>query len=184
MMFYTNQEKETMPSNTYLPTTWYDPRAEVRPSSIQGVGMFASRSIHEGEIVVRIGGTVMTEEEFRGYIAAVSRYNAVQIGEETHLVDILTTWGGMNHSCDANLWMRDEVTVVARRDIAAGEELTQDYALYTTSPTWTIKPCRCGTSVCRQVVTGSDWQLSLVQERYRDHFSPFLNERIRRLRER
>jgi hypothetical protein len=41
-MFYTDQEKETMPSNTYLPTTCYDPRAEVRPSSIHGMGMFAS----------------------------------------------------------------------------------------------------------------------------------------------
>lgn len=179
-MFNTDQEKETMPSNNYLSTTWYDPRAEVRPSSIQGVGMFASQPIHEGEIVVIIGGTVMTEEQFRGYIPAVSRYNAVQIGEEMHLVDIHTALGGMNHSCDANLWMRDEVTVVARRDIAAGEELTQDYALYTTSPTWIMKQCRCGTPACRQVVTGSDWRLPVVQERYRDHFSPFLNERIRR----
>ncbi|HLJ36203.1 MAG TPA: SET domain-containing protein-lysine N-methyltransferase, partial [Ktedonobacteraceae bacterium] len=137
--------------------------------------------IHEGEVVVRIGGTVMTEEEFRAYILTVSRYNAVQIGEETHLVDTPTALGGMNHSCDANLWMSDEVTVVARRDIAVDEELTQDYALYTTASTWAIKPCRCGTPVCRQVVTGSDWQLPVVQARYRGHFSPFLNERIRRL---
>ncbi len=172
-----------MPSNTYLSTTWYDPRVEVRPSLIHGMGMFASQPIQEGEIVVRIGGTVMTEEEFRAYISTVSRYNAVQIGEETHLVDVPTALGGMNHSCDANVWMRDEVAVVARRNIAAGEELTQDYALYTTSPTWTIKPCRCGTPVCRQVITGNDWQRPDVQERYRDHFSPFLNERIRRLRQ-
>ncbi len=172
-----------MPSNKYLSTTWYDPRVEVRHSSIHGMGMFASQPIHEGEIVVRIGGAVMTEVEFRGYISTVSRYNAVQIGEETHLVDVPTALGGMNHSCDANLWMRDEVTVVARRDIAAGEELAQDYALYTTSLTWTMKPCLCGTPVCRLVITGSDWQRPDVQERYRDHFSPFLNERIRRLRE-
>jgi len=172
-----------MPSNTYLSTTWYDPRVEVRPSSIHEMGMFASQSIPEGAIVVRIGGAVMTEEEFRAYTSTVSRYNAVQIGEETHLVDVPTASGGMNHSCDANLWMRDEAAVVARRDIASGEELTQEYALYTTSPTWTIKPCRCGAPVCRQVITGNDWQRSDVQERYRDHFSPFLNERIRRLRE-
>ena len=143
--------------------------------------MFASQSIHAGEVVVKIGGTVMTEEDFQASITTVPRYNAVQIGEGLHLVDVPTSPGGMNHSCDANLWMRDEVTVVARRDIAAGEELTQDYALYTTSPTWSMKPCRCGTPVCRRVITGNDWQLPAVQERYRDHFSPFLNERIRRL---
>ncbi len=171
-----------MPSNTYLPATWYDPRAEVRPSSIHGMGMFARQPIPEGEIVVRMGGTVMTEGEFRAYIATVSRYNAVQIGEETHLVEVPTAVGGMNHSCDANLWMSDEVTVVARRDIAAGEELTQDYALYTASPTWTLKPCRCGIPMCRHRITGNDWRRSDVQERYRDHFSTFLNERIRHLR--
>jgi hypothetical protein len=169
-----------MPSNRYLPTTWYDPRVEVRPSSIHGMGMVASQPVHEGEIVVRIGGTVMTEEEFQTYTSTVPRYNAVQIGEKIHLVDIPTALGGMNHSCDANLWMQDEVTLVARRDIVIGEELTQDYALYTTSPTWTIKPCRCGMPVCRQVITGNDWQRRDVQERYRGHFSPFLNERIRR----
>jgi hypothetical protein len=49
-MFHTDQEKESMPSNNYLPTTWYDPRAEVRRSSIQGMGMFASQPIHQGEI--------------------------------------------------------------------------------------------------------------------------------------
>ncbi len=168
---------------TYLPTTWYDPRVEIRSSSVQGNGMFATQPIHEGEVVVRIGGTVMMEEEFRAYIATVPRYNAVQIGEGLHLVDIPTSPGGMNHSCDANLWMRDEVTVVARRDIAAGEELTQDYALYTTSPTWSMRPCRCGAPACRQEITGNDWQLPDVQERYRDHFSPFINERIRRLYE-
>jgi hypothetical protein len=77
--------------------------------------------------------------------------------------------------------MDDEVTVVARREIAAGEELTQDYSLYTTNRAWTIQPCRCGSPLCRQVVTGADWQRADVQERYRDHFSPFINERIRRL---
>ena len=164
----------------YLPTTWYDPRVEVRPSSIEGNGMFARQPIQEGEIVVIIGGTVMTEEEFQAYVQTVTRYNAVQIGEGMHLVDLPTSPGGMNHSCDANLWMRDEVTVVARRDISAGEELTQDYAFYTTNPEWIMKPCRCGSSVCGQVVTGNDWQRAHVQERYRGHFSPFINERIRR----
>lgn len=171
-----------MPSNAYPSTTYYDPRVEVRPSAIGGMGMFANQPIAEGEIVVRIGGRVMTEEEFQAYISTVARYNAVQIGEGMHLVDAPTALGGMNHSCDANLWMRDEVTVVARRDIAAGEELTQDYAFYTTSPSWTLKPCRCGTPACRQVITGDDWQRPDVQDRYRHHFSPFLNERIRRLR--
>src|SRR5260370_12788689 len=170
-----------MTLSKYLSQTWYDPRAEIRSYLIQGNVMFASQPIHEGEIVVIIGGTVMTEEEFRAFIPTVSSFNAVQIGEDSHLVDISTAPGGMNHSCDANLWMRDEVKVISRREIAAGDELTPEYALYTTSSAWTMKPCCCGTLVCRQAVTGADWQRADVQERYRDHFSPFINERIRHL---
>jgi hypothetical protein len=88
--------------------------------------------------------------------------------------------GGMNHSCDSNLWMSDEVTFVARKAIAVDEEVTVDYALFTTLPHWVLEqPCCCGSPVCRQTVSGSDWQRKDVRERYRDHFSPFINERIR-----
>lgn len=95
-----------MPSSDYLPTTWYDQRAEIRPSSIQGNGMVAAALINEGETVVVIGGTVLTTEQFQAFTATVSRYNAVQIGEDAHLVDLPTSPGGMNHSCNSNLWMR------------------------------------------------------------------------------
>lgn len=171
-------KREILLQNNYLSTTWYDPRIEIHPSPIQGNGMFATQPICEGEVVVVIGGTVMSDAEFRAFIKTVTRFNAIQIAEDVHLIDMPTSPGGMNHSCDANLWMHDEVTVVARRDIAAGEELTQDYALYTANPDWVLTPCQCDSPLCRHVVTGNDWKRPDVQERYRSHFSPFLNERI------
>ena len=51
-----------------------------------------------------------------------------------------------NHSCDANLGMRGEITFVAMRDIAAGEELTYDYYLYDGDDE---APCYCGSKDCR-----------------------------------
>lgn len=171
-----------MPARNYLPTTWYDPRAEIRPSHIQGNGMFAARPIDEGETVVVIGGTILTTIQFQEFTATATRYNAIQIGEDAHLVDLPTAPGGMNHACDSNLWMQDEVTIVARRTIPAGEELTIDYALQSGLPTDLLgELCRCGSPVCRRVITGDDWQLKEVQERYQGHFSPFLNECIRSL---
>ena len=168
----------------YLSKTWYNPRLEIRPSPSQGNGMFATQAIQEGEIIVINGGTVLTDAEFQAYNANLSRYNAIQIGEDAHMVEIYPTLdeliGGMNHSCVSNLWMSDEVTFVARRAIVAGEEVTVDYALFTTISHWVLEqPCRCGSPACRQTVSGSDWQRKDVQERYRDHFSPFINERIR-----
>ena len=167
-----------MSQKNYLPTTWYASYIEICPSPIQGNGMFTNRQVAKGEVVVIIGGMVMSEAEFQAFIKTVTRFNAIQIAENMHLVDTPASPGGMNHSCDANLWMRDEVTVVARRDIAKGEELTQDYALYTANPDWILSPCNCGSPVCRQAITGNDWRRRDVQQRYRDHFSPFLQERL------
>jgi len=38
-----------MAQRNYLLTTWYAPGLEIRPSSTQGDGMFATRPIHEGD---------------------------------------------------------------------------------------------------------------------------------------
>ena len=172
----------------YLPTSWYDPRVEIRPSTIQGGGMFARAPFVPGETVAIVGGTLMTGADFAAYLAGVERWNAHQIGEDRHLVDLTqapeAVEGSINHSCDSNLWMGDEVTIIARRAISAGEELTLDYALTTTQPDWALdQPCHCGSPACRRRITGNDWRLPDVQARYAGRFVPYINERIRRLYE-
>lgn len=140
--------------------------------------------IRQGEVVEIVGGTVMTDAEFCAFQRTTPRYNAIQIDEDLHLVESpeitqLRVGGSLNHCCDSNLWMIDEVTLAARRDIAAGEELTVDYALVTVQPDWVLdQPCHCGSPVCRHTITGNDWKLPDVQQRYYPHFSPFINARI------
>jgi uncharacterized protein len=75
------------------------------------------------------------------------------------------------------MWMDDEITISARRVIPDGVEATIDYALFTVAATWSMQ-CHCGADSCRGVVTGDDWRLPAVHERYRGHFSPFINRRI------
>jgi hypothetical protein len=164
---------------------WTDPRSEIRPSPIQGQGLFAREPILAGEVVEILGGTLMTQTEFEAFLTSAKRFNAVQIAEDMHLVErpeVTEARGGsVNHSCDSNLWMADEARVVARHDVDAGEELTVDYALHTANPDWELDgPCNCGSALCRGIVRGSDWRLAEVQERYRGHFSPFINELILR----
>lgn len=174
-----------MISRRYLPTTWIDPRQDIRPSAIHGMGIFTCQPIRRGEPVEIIGGDLMTDAEFRAFQQTARQYNAVQIDEDLHLVERLAVTrqrpGSINHACDSNLWLADEVTLVARRDIKKDEEITVDYALFSAQSDWVMDNlCRCGQPVCRGVITGTDWRLEEVQERYRGHFTPFLNARIAR----
>ena len=160
----------------YPEQSWLDPRVQVQRSTIEGTGLFALAPIPAGDVVMRLGGTPITDRQ----LAELQPHSSLAIGEGLNLMqddDDPAQFG--NHSCDPNLWLHDAVTVVARRDIAAGEELTIDYGLMTVA-TWQMT-CRCGASGCRGIITGDDWTRPDLQERYRGHFSPFINARIRAL---
>lgn len=163
----------------YPKTCSVSPLIEVRESAIDGQGLFATEQIESGTVLATMGGTVLTDDEFRAL--RVERYSAAAIGEDLNILhDADTPLQYGNHSCDSNMWMNDEITISARRVIPDGAEATIDYALFTVNPTWRME-CRCGAEDCRGLVTGDDWRLRTVQARYREHFSPFINRRIRRL---
>jgi hypothetical protein len=58
----------------------------------------------------------------------------------------------MNHSCDANARGLGVLGQIAVRDIAAGEEITCDYAECNV----TLSPCLCGSPACRGRVLTTD----------------------------
>jgi SET domain-containing protein len=157
---------------------WLDPRVVARPSPIEGLGLFATGPIAKGDAVGILGGRVIDDAELRRIAGLRSKYNSAAIADGLNLLlkdDELLARG--NHSCDSNLWMRDEFTLEARRDIAAGEEITVDYALQTSLAEWEMA-CSCASPRCRRIVRGDDWMRPELRERYRGHFSPFLNRRI------
>src|SRR5258705_189171 len=130
------------------------------------------------DAVGALGGRVIDDAELRRISHTRSKYNSAAIGEGVNvLLDDDEVIARGNHSCDSNLWMRDELMLEARRDIATGEEVTIDYALQTSVADWEMA-CNCGSALCRKVVRGDDWLRPELQDRYRGHFSPFLNERI------
>ena len=172
--------RTTRAHDAYRETTWLNPKVEVRDSTIEGRGLFALQDIEPGEVIIIMGGSVLTDGEFLAL--NLEKYSAAAIDEGLNiLLDTPNPAECGNHSCDANTWMRDEVTSEAKALIPAGRELTIDYATQTGFAAWSM-PCNCGSTACRGTVTGADWRLSDVQARYRGHFSPFLNARIERLR--
>ena len=164
---------------------WIDGRIQIRPSPVAGQGMFALATIQAGDVVTVWGGTVFTQADVAA--GRVAPGSTVYIGEATFLGSVPGAYDRerddrgdfINHSCDSNVWLADENTLDARKEITEGEELTLDYALFEGDED-DVKPwrCRCGSPLCRGRVTGRDWRLPDLQNRYAGHFSPFINRRI------
>jgi SET domain-containing protein len=160
--------------------SWVDPRVVVKSSLIEGFGMFAHETINVGETVIIWGGTIFTQDQIKAGMAKAR--TASKIDENFYLADSNDETDSpdyyLNHSCDPNVWLKDEITLVARRKIEIGEELTADYALWEADSGWELSPCRCGKVLCRGKVTGNDWQLMELQQNYQGHFTPYLNKKI------
>ncbi|HEY6052245.1 MAG TPA: SET domain-containing protein-lysine N-methyltransferase [Thermoanaerobaculia bacterium] len=164
--------------------SWLSPRTRIGPSRIEGRGLFASEPIGAGELVAVKGGSIFG----RGELARIARELGsaeIQIGEDLFIGPVREQdrEGSMifsNHSCDPNLGVRGQIVFVAMRDVAAGEELTHDWAM-TDDDDGTME-CRCGSRMCRGVVTGKDWQKPELQERYGSFMSWYLQEKIARSR--
>lgn len=162
---------------------WTDPRVEIRSSSIAGQGSFANAPIKKGEVVIRWGGgVIVTEKEFQeGFkegkfkpetsIHFDKNHKWVQLASDQNDADPF-----LNHSCDPNLWFTNGWPLAARRDIAAGEELTFDYATGETYPLHS--ECECGSVDCRRNITGEEWKDGDFLEKYRGHFNPYIQELI------
>ena len=168
------------------PGSWLHPDVGIGPSPIAELGLFARAVIAPGAIVSRLGGRLVTGRELQRIFCESARrpdrpyVDAITAGDDLHLVlppGQPNHYG--NHSCDPNLWWADAYTLVARRTIEAGEEVTNDYATSTGTATFAMACC-CGSSLCRGVVTGDDWRLPELQARYGDHWIPNLLARIRR----
>lgn len=127
--------------------------------------------------IARVGHAEVCEAKTR---AATARFTAEPPSAPRDRYD---SGDFINRSCDANVWLAGENTLAARRDIAAGEKLTIDYALFGSDED-DVNPwdCRCGPPPCLGHVTGKDCRHPELQEWNRGHFSPFINRRIERLR--
>lgn len=76
-----------------------------------------------------------------------------------------------NHSCDPNLWWSGD-ELVALRDVAAGEELTYDYATGGAAALagGALLRCNCASTRCRGLIEAGDRDIPELQRRYAGHF--------------
>ena len=105
----------------------------------------------------------------------------VQIEEDLFLTSKGTLADYVNHSCNPNAGMYGATMLAAMRDIEPGEEVCWDYAMSDGSA-YDEFDCTCQAPGCRHKVTGDDWRIPALWERYAGYFSPYLQRRIDRLR--
>ncbi|MDX2264665.1 MAG: SET domain-containing protein [Hyphomicrobiales bacterium] len=135
-----------------------------------------------GEVVAVWNGRILTRAQVAA-LPEILRAHTAQVEEGLYL----TSTGEneppdfINHSCEPNAGMSGQIAIVAMRDIAAGEEITIDYAMCDGSP-FDEFACACGSRLCRGNVTGDDWRRPELWARYGQHFSPYLLRRIAALR--
>lgn len=156
------------------------PKTIVQPSPIGGRGLFAVTAIAQGEIVCVKGGHLLDRTAMALYGGAIGDAE-LQVTDELYLApshadEFEQVMMFLNHACEPNVGIQGQIVFVAMRNVAAGEELTLDYATIDhDTPSFR---CRCGSDRCRGVVTGQDWQRPDLQSKYGQYFSWYLLQRI------
>ena len=163
-----------------------------------GLGLFAKTAIPRGTVVWMHSADDPTATWTREEVAALPADAQVMLGrmmyqtgdnEFTSALELkqhpVSEWPTvvlnlqdksfyMNHSCAPNtVWQSDDV-VVAWRDIAADEQLTIDYSTSDDTDEGDSWQCNCGAPHCRRYVRGTDWQLPEMQERFKGHFTTYI----------
>lgn len=157
-------------------------KVEIRTSGIDKTGMFAKEKIKKGEIVYIKGGHIITRDELfsssviNSYLPISDDYYIGALTPEEEAEIKLYN----NHSCDPNCGMHGEITFIAIRDIEVDEELTVDYA-FIDNEDYSFE-CHCGSPKCRHIVTGFDWKIKALQDKYYTYFAQYLKDKIDALR--
>ena len=162
--------------------SYLSPKTVVRSSSIGGRGLFANTAIAGGEVVCVKAGHLLSKARLTELKSVANEAN-LQIADDLFLAPVIEAefedvMMFLNHSCEPNTGIQGQIVFVTMRDVAAGEELTIDYATidHDSEP----MACRCGAAGCRQLITGQDWQQPELQQKYGDYFAWFLLAKIRK----
>src|ERR1035437_4675246 len=143
---------------------------EIQRTDANGAGVFATRSFQVGETVM-VGVIDRDPPHNHSHASQVSERRFVLHG------GLITK---VNPSCEPNCGVHLNASgahdFVARQPIAAGQEITFDYAMRNYSVEYFAAHCQCGSPRCRDRITG--WK-DLPAERkadYRGFVAPYLTD--------
>lgn len=161
---------------------WDSPKLKLYESSKCGQGVKAINSIAGGEAIGIFGGHLVPLSK-RRLLPAELEHFYFQVSDDLILTHISleqvrhSKIEFINHSCEPNVGFRGQIELVAMRDIQPEESITFDYALCTSEPEFRME-CFCEADACRKYVTGEDWKIPALQEKYRGYFQPYLERKF------
>jgi hypothetical protein len=160
------------------PSSYLSPKLQGRlKTNGTGNGIFARESLKKSELLAVFGGVVYQADAFAA-LPDRERSLSIQVEENLFLVPERIAEGDyVNHSCNPNAGLLGQIVLVAMRDIQPGEEVCFDYAMSDTTP-YDEFDCACGAADCRGRVTGDDWRIPALQQRYAGYFTPYVQRRI------
>jgi hypothetical protein len=164
--------------------SWVSPKAQKGMSSpIHGKGLFAINSIKQNEIIVVKAGHIIDKNTLDAKQKIIKGSEA-QISDNLYIAPLnkaeyQDSMAYCNHSCDPNAGFGGNVLVIAMRDIAAGEEITIDYAMMLSDSSFSMQ-CSCKAMSHRPVITGDDWQIPTLQRKYAGYFSWYIEQKLKK----
>lgn len=167
--------------------SWVNPKIKVDKSKNLGRGTFVTEPIKKGELVIVQGGQMIGSDAFHTDAYMPIWYHAFQVEQDVYVCPFdlnKDTFDGVfnvNHSCNPTCGFKGQVTMVSLRDLKPGDEITFDYAMTDVeSPgeDWEAMDCLCGSPDCRKKITGNDWKLPELQEKYKGYFSTYVEDLI------
>jgi len=109
-------------------------RTRIGPSAIHGIGLFAEQEIPRGTLIWEFLPTFDVTFDRAAFerLPAETQRNVDKYAFLDREQNVFVLCGDdarfMNHSTEPNTWEVSESCTLASRDIAAGEEITCDYA--------------------------------------------------------
>ena len=175
---------------------------EIRPEFVNGKkvyknkgktskGIFAKDDIKEGEIVLIMGGYILSiedENNLDGIVAdkpiEISENFSIGPRKPSDLPRMPQHY--INHGCDPNVGFGGQIFMIAMRNIKKDEEIVYDYAMVMCSNEdsnsyFKIK-CLCGSKKCRGYITEDDWKIPELQKKYDGYFQWYTQEKINKIK--
>ena len=148
----------------------------IRKSGIDRKGVFATRDIKKGEVVVVWRPKKIISKKGMKKLSEDDRSHTTPTGDGRYIV-MGVPERYINHSCNPNTYVKKRRDI-ALRNIKKGEEITSDYSINGID-NWKMR-CMCRSKNCRKIVYGDFFKLpKRLQKKYLPYLENWFKKKFK-----